>query len=395
MKLFYSDRCALHNPGFEILSGNATPYLESPSRMMAIMSHIAQDERTSSWSWENIDSSKDSGELPVDAIEAINRVHHPDYVEYLRNAYEVWVQDGGSKAAVLPETFPHPALLAAAKQAAHPKNLPPLAKADTFGSAVAAVQVVLQALRHLVAQANHNKYIETEGATGVSAPACLGVFALTFVPQASRPSQLIIGTCRRPPGHHAGSSVCGGYCFFNNVAIAAKCLQHETARATSEVPKVAILDIDYHHGNGTQEVFYHDPSVLYVSLHAEGDYPYFTGTENEVGDGPGTGFNLNIPLPQHRTGNEEYLVALRQGVDKISHYSPQWLIVSLGVDTYKDDPICHFKLTTECYYEIGREIGKLGLPGLFAMEGGYHLETLGANVGGVLAGFASASCSGR
>lgn len=117
---------------------------------------------------------------------------------------------------------------------------------------MAAVQVVLQALRHLVAQANHNKYIETEGATGVSAPACLGVFALTFVPQASRPSQLIIGTCRRPPGHHAGSSVCGGYCFFNNVAIAAKCLQHETARATSEVPKVAILDIDYHHGNGSE-----------------------------------------------------------------------------------------------------------------------------------------------
>lgn len=109
MKLFYSDRCALHNPEFEILSGNATPYLESPSRMMAIMSHIAQDERTSSWSWENIDSSKDSGELPVDAIEAINRVHHPDYVEYLRNAYEVWVQDGGSKVCPTRPLFSIPA----------------------------------------------------------------------------------------------------------------------------------------------------------------------------------------------------------------------------------------------------------------------------------------------
>ncbi|KAG8690132.1 hypothetical protein FRC11_013619, partial [Ceratobasidium sp. 423] len=221
----------------------------------------------------------------------------------------------------------------------------------TFGSALAAVRVVLSALQYLMSES--------------SIQARPGAFALT-----------------RPPGHHASPAVCGGYCFFNNIAVAAKCLQ-------SRVPntKVAILDIDYHHGNGTQDVFYQDPSVLYVSLHAEGDYPYFTGTAEETGDGPGVGFNFNIPLPQHTTGNTEYIAALRRGLDRISQFGPQWLLVSLGVDTYKDDPLCHFKLTTECYREIGQEIGSLNLPTLFAMEGGYHINTLGVNVGGVLSGF--------
>lgn len=387
MRLFCSDKCARHNPEFEILSGNSVPYLESPDRLTRIMSYIWKNEKTSHWQWENIDSSNDSDEVSPDVIEAISGVHEPDYIDYLRNAYELWVKDGGSKAAVLPEVFPHPGLIANAKQKAiQSKSLSPLAKAglycfdlscpitaDTFGSALAAVQVVLKALGHLMTETSHNRSAETAQGTNESTLPPVGVFALT-----------------RPPGHHAGPAVCGGYCFFNNVAIAARSLQSKIARESGEVPKVAILDIDYHHGNGTQDVFYQDPSVLYVSLHAEGDYPYFTGTADEVGDGPGTGFNVNIPLPQHQTGNAEYIAALRQGLDKISQYSPQWLVVSLGVDTYKDDPICNFQLTTECYYEIGSEIAKLRLPSLFAMEGGYHLDTLGANVGGVLSGFEDA-----
>ncbi|KAH7339503.1 Arginase/deacetylase [Rhizoctonia solani] len=371
MKLFYSNECTLHNPGFEILSGNAVPYLESPSRMSAIMSHLSQlKEQDRGWSWEDVDGDSSSEE---NLLETIKLAHQPEYVEYLQNAYEIWVRDGGSKAqsrvirkdAVMPETFPHPGLLASSKsKAMYAKNLSPLAKAglycfdlscpitaDTFRSALAAVRVVLSALQYLMSEASNQAHP--------------GVFALT-----------------RPPGHHAGPAVCGGYCFFNNVAIAAKCLQSRVTNA-----KVAILDIDYHHGNGTQDMFYQDPSVLYVSLHAEGDYPYFTGTAEEVGDGPGAGFNLNIPLPQHTTGNMEYITALRQGLSRVSQFGPQWLLVSLGVDTYKDDPLCHFKLTTECYHQIGREIGSLNLPTLFAMEGGYHIDTLGANVGGVLLGF--------
>ncbi|CAE6431401.1 unnamed protein product [Rhizoctonia solani] len=366
MKVFYSNKCSLHNPGYEILSGNAVPYLESPDRMAAIMSHLSQlQEQDESWSLEDVGIDTASEE---DLLEAIKQVHRFDYIEYLRDAYEIWVQDGGSKNAVMPETFPHPGLLASSKpKIMHTKNLPPLAKAglycfdlscpitgDTFTSALAAVRVVLSALRYLVSEP--------------SVQGTLGTFALT-----------------RPPGHHAGPSVCGGYCFFNNVAIAARYLQSRVPNA-----KVAILDIDYHHGNGTQEVFYQDPSVLYVSLHAEGDYPYFTGSSEELGDGPGVGFNLNIPLPQHTTGNAEYIAALQQGLNRISEFGPKWLLVSLGVDTYKDDPLCHFKLTTDGYHDIGREISLLNLPTLFAMEGGYHIDTLGANVGGVLLGFKAA-----
>ncbi|KAF8608843.1 Arginase/deacetylase [Ceratobasidium sp. AG-I] len=392
MRLFYSNECTQHAPEFEILSGNAVPYLESPDRMTKIMSQMAHDDRTSSWHWTDIDSSDHQSDEtnrsnpPLDPFEAISKVHSPEYIDYLQHAYELWVQDGGSKAAVLPEVFPHPSLLATANsKTVKSKNLSPLAKAglycfdlscpitaDTYGSAMAAVRVVLEALRHLMVETSRiHSAKETEEATAYP-PQCLGVFALT-----------------RPPGHHAGPAVCGGYCFFNNAAIAVKCLQSETARVENETPKVAILDIDYHHGNGTQEVFYSDPSVLYVSLHAEGDYPYFTGTTEEVGDGPGKDFNVNIPLPQRSTGNEEYITALKQAAGKISEYSARWLVVSLGVDTYKDDPICNFQLTSECYSKIGHEIGKLGLPTLFVMEGGYHLETLGTNVGGVLSGFAN------
>ncbi|CAE6517826.1 unnamed protein product [Rhizoctonia solani] len=386
MKLFYSDKCTLHNPSFEILSGNAVPYLESPGRMTAIISHLSQlQEHDESWSWEDVDINASSEDL----LEAVKQVHQPEYVEYLQNAYGVWVRDGGSKDAVMPETFPHPGLLASSKsKAMYAKDLSPLAKAglycfdlscpitaDTFGSALAAVRVVLSALQYLMSESSIQ-----------SRP---GVFALTFVPRL--PLVPVVwpdywAAYRRPPGHHAGPAVCGGYCFFNNIAVAAKCLQSRVPNA-----KIAILDIDYHHGNGTQDVFYQDPSVLYVSLHAEGDYPYFTGTAGETGDGPGVGFNLNIPLPQHTTGNAEYLAALRRGLDKILPFGPQWLLVSLGVDTYKDDPLCHFKLTTECYREIGQEIGSLNLPTLFAMEGGYHIDTLGANVGGVLSGFKHAN----
>ncbi|CAE6438080.1 unnamed protein product [Rhizoctonia solani] len=326
MKLFYSNECTLHNPGFEILSGNAVPYLESPSRMSAIMSHLSQvKEQAGKWSWEDVDID---GPSDGNLLEAIKQAHQPEYVEYLQNAYEIWVRDGGSKDAVMPETFPHPGLIATSKsKAMYAKNLSPLAKAglycfdlscpitaDTFRSAFAAVRVVLSALQYLMSEASNQAHP--------------GVFALTSVPRLLLVSAIwpnFRTSDRRPPGHHAGPAVCGGYCFFNNVAIAAKCLQSRVPNA-----KVAILDIDYHHGNGTQDMFYQDPSVLYVSLHAEGDYPYFTGTTEEVGDGPGAGFNLNIPLPQHTTGNTEYIAALQQGLNRISQFGPQWLLVRSG-----------------------------------------------------------------
>ncbi len=180
----------------------------------------------------------------------------------------------------------------------------------------------------------------------------------------------------RPPGHHALADQAGGFCYLNNTAIAARYLQQGGGG------RVAILDVDYHHGNGTQEIFYSDPSVYFVSLHAHPDieYPFFWGGSEERGAGAGTGFNLNLPLPQG-TGDADYLAALDQALAAIRGYTPQYLIVSLGLDIVQGDPasLAGFAVTTAGVRAIGKRIAALGLPTLIVQEGGYRLDTLGQN----------------
>ncbi|HZC32685.1 MAG TPA: histone deacetylase family protein [Candidatus Bathyarchaeia archaeon] len=181
------------------------------------------------------------------------------------------------------------------------------------------------------------------------------------------------GLCR-PPGHHAARSMVGGYCFFNNAAIAAEAL----TRATGE--RVAILDVDYHHGNGTQQIFWRRGDVLYVSLHAdpERQFPFFLGRANETGEGEGSGTNLNIPLPAG-TDDEAYLAALDRGLAAIADTPGDVVVVSLGFDTYGHDPIGDFALTTAVYHECGRRTASLGRGLVILQEGGYHRPSLGAN----------------
>ncbi|KAF9897039.1 hypothetical protein BX616_006297 [Lobosporangium transversale] len=193
----------------------------------------------------------------------------------------------------------------------------------------------------------------------------------------------------RPPGHHAQSDLCGGYCFLNNVAIATQWLidQPELKRKDGGLKKIVILDIDFHHGNGTQEIFYTTSNPLYISLHSDDDYPYFTGSEIERGEGEGLGFNINLPLPKATT-DDDYVEALEKLIQEhIIPYKADYVIVSLGVDTFKDDPIAGFLVTSEGYPRIGNAIRKIGLPTLFVQEGGYCIEMLGINVGGILSGF--------
>jgi len=198
------------------------------------------------------------------------------------------------------------------------------------------------------------------------------------------PKTGVFALCR-PPGHHAGTSLCGGYCFVNNVAVAARYLQSLCPEFT-EKHRIAILDIDYHHGNGTQEIFYSDPSVLYASLHAEDDYPYFTGAVTEKGIGEGVNTNFNYPLPRD-TQDDDYCTALRKAIEDIRRFDPAYLLLSLGVDTFADDPMSTFKISRSCYTIIGQITADLGKPTLFVMEGGYHMATLGENVRAVLQGF--------
>jgi acetoin utilization deacetylase AcuC-like enzyme len=177
----------------------------------------------------------------------------------------------------------------------------------------------------------------------------------------------------RPPGHHAGVDTCGGYCYFNNAAIAATSLKGRG--------KVAILDVDYHHGNGTQNIFYGTDQVLFISIHGHPDrrYPYFWGFSDETGVGAGEGYNYNFPLPADVTDGM-YLPVLQRALEIICDYGPEFLIISAGFDTYKGDPIGDFKLTTEFYGVMGREMAGLGTPTLILQEGGYNDEQLGENV---------------
>jgi acetoin utilization deacetylase AcuC-like enzyme len=187
----------------------------------------------------------------------------------------------------------------------------------------------------------------------------------------------------RPPGHHAGSDFFGGYCFLNNAAIAAQSLLDQGAK------RVAILDVDYHHGNGTQEIFYSRDDVFFASIHADPstDYPFFLGYADEMGEGKGAGFNLNLPLAQGASP-ETWFTALDTAIAKIANFKPDALIVSLGVDTFEGDPISHFKLRTyEDYPQLGAKIRAMNLPTLLILEGGYAVKEIGDNVAAVLSGF--------
>jgi acetoin utilization deacetylase AcuC-like enzyme len=205
--------------------------------------------------------------------------------------------------------------------------------------------------------------------------------ALTAADLVRRGGRAVYALCR-PPGHHAAADLYGGYCYLNNAAIAARALQKEG--------KVAILDVDYHHGNGTQLLFYSDPEVLFCSLHVhpDEDYPYYWGDVQEVGAGAGVGTNRNWPLPRG-TGDAPYLVTLDQALAYIRGFAPRHLVVSLGLDTVEGDPEGGFRLTRAGLREVGGRIAQLGLPTVLVQEGGYLLESLGSNTLAFLQGFAS------
>lgn len=176
----------------------------------------------------------------------------------------------------------------------------------------------------------------------------------------------------RPPGHHAEKKAFGGFCYFNSAGIAANYL--------SGFGKVAILDIDYHHGNGQQNIFYERKDVLTISIHGNPKfaYPYFSGFKEEIGEGKGKGFNFNFPLEEHIKG-EKYRKILKIAVGKIKKFKPKFLVVALGLDTAKDDPTGTWELMSGDFKENGLIIGALNIPTLVIQEGGYDNSVLGRN----------------
>ncbi|MBB3140176.1 histone deacetylase family protein [Halomonas organivorans] len=208
--------------------------------------------------------------------------------------------------------------------------------------------------------------------------------ALSAVSHTLASGEPCFGLCR-PPGHHAASDQFGGYCFFNNAAIAA---QHALDRG---VGRVAVLDVDFHHGNGTQQIFYERDDVLFASLHGDPRtcFPYFLGHADETGRGRGEGFNVNYPMAPG-TAFDAWSRALDDALARIREAGCELLVVSLGVDAFEHDPISAFKLTSDDFTALGRRLAGLGLPTTFLLEGGYAVEEIGINAVNVLTGFEAA-----
>jgi acetoin utilization deacetylase AcuC-like enzyme len=288
----------------------------------------------------------------------IEAVHDPGLVAFLGSAWEQVHREEGLAEAI-PDTVVHPALRAGMGPAPAPA-----------GAAARLGYWCFETMTPLV----EGTYDAARGAVDV---------ALTATDLVLGGEPVAYGLCR-PPGHHAPTAAYGGYCYFNNSSIAAHAI------ATSTGTKVTVLDVDYHHGNGTQQIFYERSDVQYVSLHGDPNraYPYFAGYAEETGAGRGAGANLNLPLPAG-TDDAQYLDALARALDAIDAFDPAVVVVSLGVDTFHLDPIADFALTTDGFSASAAAVAALARPLVVLQEGGYHLPSIGGNVRAWLDGLTS------
>jgi acetoin utilization deacetylase AcuC-like enzyme len=341
MKIYYSETHRKHDPPFEVFDGGKrAPYLENPDRMDRILA--ALDKRD----WTEMIEPADFGLDPILAV------HDQNYIRFLASAWTEWLASD-SEAAASPETHAFlPATFALRRAPRAPGAL--LGKAGYYMMDLSACIV-------------EGTYIAALASANCALSAAEHISSSTV----NRP-QSVFALCR-PPGHHAGKDYAGGYCFINNAAVAAHWL--------SAKGKAAILDIDYHAGNGTQDIFYERKDVLTISLHGDPDYeyPHFIGFADEAGAGAGLGFHRNFPLPAG-TDDAHYLSALDEALAMIRNFEPNYLVVSAGMDTFEGDPLGRFKVTRNGFTEIGKRIAKLNLPSVIIMEGGYANEALGENI---------------
>jgi acetoin utilization deacetylase AcuC-like enzyme len=358
MKIFHSETHRQHNPAFEVFDGGQrVPYLESPERMERILAALRKTD------WAQMEPPRDFG------LDPLRAVHSQEYLAFLASAWTEWLAAdpesaaAADKIALMPATF-------AAKRDQMPETI--LGKAGFFLLDLS-VPVVEGTYAASLSSAN----------CALSAAQSITLHNSSFlIPNSS------FALCR-PPGHHAGREIAGGYCFLNNAAIAAQWLtRFETPALAGGAREVAILDVDYHAGNGTQDIFYNRRDVLTISIHADPafEYPYYAGYASETGAGDGLGFHHNFPLPAG-TDDAAYLQTLDQAIALVRDFAPAHLIVSAGMDIYEGDPLGRFKITREGIREIGHRIAALGLPSAIIMEGGYNTDALGENVAAFLGNF--------
>jgi acetoin utilization deacetylase AcuC-like enzyme len=352
MKIFYSDNHRKHYPPFEVFDGGKrVPYLESPNRMDQILNALKKTD------WAELIEPADFG------LDPIHAVHDKDYIAFLASAWTEWLDSDPEVAASPEQNAFIPATFALRRMPRVPSTL--LGKAGYY----------IMDLSACIVDATY--------AAALTSAHC----ALSTAEFITRPSSSFIihnssfALCR-PPGHHAGKDYAGGYCFINNASVAANWL--------SSKGNVALLDIDYHAGNGTQDIFYKRNDVLTISIHGDPDfeYPHYIGFADETGADDGLGFHKNFPLPKG-TDDAEYLSALNEALRMIKNFAPNYLVVSAGMDTFEGDPLGTFKVTRAGFAEIGKRIAALGLPTTIIMEGGYANKALGTNVVTLLENFNS------
>ncbi|TDM06718.1 MAG: acetylpolyamine amidohydrolase [Ideonella sp. MAG2] len=349
MKIIHNPLHALHHGREEMFRGRMVACHEVPARQDFVLAALRQ---------RGFGLLQEPVVNAADLDHAIAGVHVEAYTQFLAGAWDEWVAMDPTNAQrdALPSVWPLPSRHGFRTDAL-PRNF--AARLGRFG-----FDAGTPLMRGTWAAARAG------AACAFSAARCVlqgerAAFALT-----------------RPPGHHAGPDFFGGYCFLNNAAIAAQAMR-DGGHA-----KVAVLDIDYHHGNGTQTIFYERPDVFTVSLHGDPstEYPFFLGYADEQGAGAGQGCNLNIPLPRG-TDFKAWHQALEQGLHAIAQFAPSALVVPMGLDTFKGDPISGFTLESADYRVVGQALASLNLPTVFTFEGGYAVDEVGTNAVNLLQGF--------
>jgi acetoin utilization deacetylase AcuC-like enzyme len=346
MITFYNAVHAQHQGKFEMFRGELVPCFEVPERVDHVLQELQQRQFGPILAPEAFDDS------------ALTTIHSARYLDFLKGAWDEWVALDPANAArdALPSVWPVRTL----RSDVLPDNF-----AARMGLFSMDAGTPLTAGTWTAARAGANCALSAAKAVAGGARSA---FALT-----------------RPPGHHAGPDFFGGYCFLNNAALAAQQLRNQGCA------RVAVLDIDYHHGNGTQACFYDRPDVYFTSIHGNPhtEYPFYLGYADELGAGAGLGANRNLPLPR---GSDfvQWRQALTQALQDIRAFGAEALVVSLGLDTFEGDPISGFKLCSRDFLQVGADLATAKLPTVFVFEGGYAVAELGVNTVNVLQGFEDA-----
>jgi acetoin utilization deacetylase AcuC-like enzyme len=340
MLTVFSEKHALRDAKTELYGGQLVPPFECPVRAEYVL------EQLESVKLGEIISPDEFG------LDPIKRIHDAKFLGFLEQCWDSW-SASGYKGEAIPTVWPSRQM----SQERIPNHIE-----GKMGYYALAGETSISDGTWEAARASANVALTAQAAIKNGAGEA---FALC-----------------RPPGHHAAGDMYGGYCFINNAAVAAQAFIDQGAS------RVVILDVDFHHGNGTQAIFYNRSDVMFLSLHGDPQeaFPHFLGYADEAGVGKGEGFNHNYPMGPGTNFNT-WGSALDDACKKIKAYAPDALVISLGVDTFENDPISFFKLCSDDFTRYGATIGRLKLPTLFIMEGGYAVDEIGLNAVNVLQGY--------